>query len=118
MNIINRLQDWFVSQCNGKWEHRLAICISTSDNPGWIVNIDLNGTSLERRAFEVVSKNVSEKFIDQSLGEIKTPFKAESPLAKEWMICFVKEGKFVGSGDGQRLEEILEVFLKEAQRSL
>jgi hypothetical protein len=46
------LQTWYVSQCNGNWEHHYGISISTLDNPGWRVKIDLSGispASYERR---------------------------------------------------------------------
>ena len=110
MNAIKELQEWFISQCNGQWEHHSAINITTCDNPGWIVNIDLNKTNVEKRKFELVSKNISQKFVDQSLGKIKPPFMPENPLADDWMICFVKDGKFTGAGDAQRLEDILTTF--------
>jgi hypothetical protein len=35
------LQAWYVSQCDGDWEHQYGISISTLDNPGWAVKIDL-----------------------------------------------------------------------------
>jgi hypothetical protein len=46
------LQTWYVSQCNWNWEHHYGISISTLDNPGWRVKIDLSGispASYERR---------------------------------------------------------------------
>ena len=115
MNVIQELQDWFVAQCNGEWEHRLAINITTCDNPGWVVKIDVRGTNLETRNFDIVSKNVSQKFIDQSLGKEALPFVPENPLAEEWMVCFVKDGKFEGAGDARRLEDILKIFLEWAK---
>lgn len=35
------LQAWYVRSCDGIWEHRYGISISTLDNPGWQVKIDL-----------------------------------------------------------------------------
>lgn len=35
------LQAWYVNQCDGDWEHGDGITISTLDNPGWEVKIDL-----------------------------------------------------------------------------
>ena len=35
------LQAWYVNQCDGDWEHQYGVTISTLDNPGWEVKIDL-----------------------------------------------------------------------------
>lgn len=40
-----RLAAWFAKQCNGDWEHSHGIKISTTDNPGWMVEISLTGTN-------------------------------------------------------------------------
>jgi hypothetical protein len=40
------LQRWYVAQCNDEWEHSYGVTISTLDNPGWTVRIDLAGTAL------------------------------------------------------------------------
>jgi hypothetical protein len=41
------LQSWFVAQCNDDWEHGQGITITTLDNPGWTVTIDLADTGLD-----------------------------------------------------------------------
>jgi immunity protein 53 of polymorphic toxin system len=41
------LETWFLSQCDGDWEHDARIEISTLDNPGWYLSIDLTATDLE-----------------------------------------------------------------------
>jgi len=112
MNAIIELQNWFKAQCNGEWEHKLGVEIETCDNPGWIVNIDLKDTSLESRKFEVIAKNVSQKWIDQAMGKVSAPYECEEPLSPDWMLCFVKDGKFNGAGGLTKLEEILITFLK------
>lgn len=45
------LQAWYVEQCNGDWEHSYGITITTLDNPGWSVAIDLAGTCLAEAGF-------------------------------------------------------------------
>jgi hypothetical protein len=47
-----RLQEWYVGQCDGDWEHSYGITISTLDYPGWTVDIELTQTSLEGRDYE------------------------------------------------------------------
>jgi hypothetical protein len=60
MTTIQRLQEWFASQCDGDWEHGEGITIETLDNPGWSVDIELSGTPLEERDFESVQIERSE----------------------------------------------------------
>jgi hypothetical protein len=46
------LQSWYMSHCDGDWEHGYGISIETLDNPGWTLRFDLAGTPLEGRDFE------------------------------------------------------------------
>lgn len=46
------LMEWYASHCDGEWEHGHGVSISTLDNPGWRVRIDLQGTVLESAPFE------------------------------------------------------------------
>lgn len=40
-----RLAKWHRAQCNGDWEHMYGVTIETTDNPGWWVKIELDGTT-------------------------------------------------------------------------
>lgn len=40
-----RLAEWLTAQANGDWEHSYGIKIETSDNPGWLVKIDIEETA-------------------------------------------------------------------------
>ena len=46
-----QLIDWYSRQCNGDWEHQHGFEISTVDNPGVRLRVDLNGTYLEKSEF-------------------------------------------------------------------
>jgi hypothetical protein len=46
-NIFDWLQQWYISQCDGEWEHDEGIKIQSSDNPGWIVEINVKDTEAE-----------------------------------------------------------------------
>ena len=35
--IIDR---WFRKKCDGLWEHQHGVKITTTDNPGWLIEID------------------------------------------------------------------------------
>ncbi|SBT52639.1 Imm53 family immunity protein [Micromonospora auratinigra] len=43
------LQHWYLSNCDGDWEHEFGVRIETLDNPGWTVEVDLVDTRLEGR---------------------------------------------------------------------
>ena len=44
------LDEWLGKQSNGDWEHQSGIELTTTDNPGWWLEIDLDGTSHENLA--------------------------------------------------------------------
>ncbi|MEI6515347.1 MAG: immunity 53 family protein [bacterium] len=97
MNEIAEIQNWFQSQCDGDWEHGCGIRIESLDNPGWKIEIELNGTNLENAVFIPVERNVS-----PSLPERET----------DWYTCKVEESKFKGYGGPQHLKTILRMFLE------
>lgn len=90
VNVLERIQDWYLAECDGSWEHQYGIAIETLDNPGWSVSIDLVGTTLESVTMEGYRHDNGEH---------------------DWVFCEVRAGKFVGHGDPQKLKIILEVFL-------
>jgi hypothetical protein len=49
--VLERLQRWFRSQCDGDWEHGYGVHIETLDNPGWSVRINIRDTDLASREF-------------------------------------------------------------------
>jgi hypothetical protein len=58
--MISHLQDLVMGFSNGEWEHGPGISITTIDNPGWGIDICLNGTPLVELQIEEVSHNRSE----------------------------------------------------------
>ena len=46
-DTLQRLQAFYVSQCNGDWEHSYGITIESLDNPGWIVRVSISETRFE-----------------------------------------------------------------------
>ena len=60
LTTLDRLCKWYSAQCDGEWEHQYGLKIETLDNPGWIIRIDLNGTTLAAARHEprlVVSRS-------------------------------------------------------------
>lgn len=54
------VQEWYLQQCDGDWEHSFGVQIDTLDNPGWRVRIDLERTNLEGRTLSRTSEGEDE----------------------------------------------------------
>ena len=89
INQLQRLQDWYLNQCDGDWEHDYGIKIETLDNPGWMVVVDLTGTAC------------ADLSVDQQLLQ-----RSET----DWISTEITERKFVGAGGSHNLIEILDRF--------
>jgi len=114
MNEINRLQKWYQSQCNGDWEQQHGISITSCDNPGWWVKIDIENTPLENKPFPPLERNVSSK----QMSRIAKGLEADmGDRGSDWMLCEVKNKVFDGAGDIGKLQTILETFLIWAESS-
>lgn len=88
------LQKWYQIRCNGDWEHGSGIRLSTIDNPGWSLTINLEDTELRNRNFQQVDINRSEK---------------------DWIFCEVKNIQFEARGGVGNLPEMLRIFRKWAE---
>ncbi len=92
MDRIQQLEQWYVAQCDGEWEHSYGIKIDTLDNPGWTIKIDLRETNLENR------KDFEKRINYRS--------------AKNWM-AFKKDGNtFEGAGGPRCLGSMIDFFLE------
>ena len=91
MDILNWIQNWYVSQCDGEWEHEYGVKIDTIDNPGWSVKIDLAYTNWE---YLEIPWTLHENHID------------------DWYGYSIKEKTFNASGDPSKLEFLLMQFRK------
>lgn len=89
--LLERIQDWYRNNCDGDWEHGFGIKIETVDNPGWSVEIELQDTALEHAQFEKQYDHGDE----------------------DWLFVGIKDKKFIGAGDPDKLSEILRIFLEE-----
>lgn len=89
MNLITWLCEWYKSKCDGKWEYNFGIKIGTLDNPGWLIDIDLNNTDL----------------IDEQFNKIQILI-----YDNNWIYCNVENEIFKGRGGVDKLEDILNIF--------
>jgi len=88
---LSWLQDWYLSQCDGNWEHTYGMKIKTLDNPGWAVEIDLSNTNLAGWTHEELNTDLGDN---------------------DWIVCRIRNEKFQGFGDAMKFKTILRTFRK------
>ena len=89
--LLARLEDWYLGECNDDWEHSYGVRIETVDNPGWLVTIDLVETDWQRLSVERVVEERSDR---------------------DWIQYEVAEGKYVASGGPKNLRELIATFFR------
>jgi hypothetical protein len=94
LNILEWMQEWLAQNCDGDWEHAQNFTITTIDNPGWSITINLVGTKLEGKHFPIVEIENNDT---------------------DWLYCTVKDQKFQGDGGVRNLTEILKIFISWAE---
>jgi hypothetical protein len=95
MDALRRLQDWYLANCNGDWEHSYGIEIGTLDNPGWSLKVDLAGTPCAGRVL-----------METSVGDSDTD--------ASWCVCRVVENRYESFGGPLMLETMIGQFLEWA----
>lgn len=93
---MKRLQDFYMSLCDGDWHHTYGIRIENIDNPGWRFEADLYDTYLQEMSFEKIT--------------------AQREVDCDWYLCEVKNYKFYGSCGPENLDEVITIFLNWAER--
>ena len=88
-NDLEWLDNWYQQQCNGVWEHQQGVRLRPLDNPGWLLTINLAGTS-------AVNARPQQLRLDTRGGG--------------WLACSIAGECFEGSGDPRKLEKIIGVF--------
>ena len=88
-SVLDWIQKYYQSLCDGDWEHSYGFKIDNIDNPGWMINFDLEDTSMEDVEFARVRIERSED---------------------DWLICSVENKVFKGRGGPLNLTEMLVVF--------
>lgn len=87
--MLNWLQSWYASNCDGDWEHTRRIRVNTLDNPGWHFSFNAEDMPL-----------VTVPFVPVEIDRSET----------DWIRCRVEDGEFHGHGGPLNLEEILTHF--------
>jgi len=94
LELLSELQSWYAERCDGQWEHSYGISISTLDNPGWALKIDISGTYLFEREFETVDVRGTDE--------------------NDWYSCKVSPNAFEAFCGPNRLSDIVSIFLEWA----
>ena len=95
MEILDWIQQWFHNNCDGTWEQGEAIQITTLDNPGWEVEIDVSNTSL---------------------ATLKIPWILNENNKQDWYGVKIEDQKFTASGDAGKLKFLLGLFKETIQK--
>jgi hypothetical protein len=90
-SALDRLQAWFLGQCDNQWEDVNGVHIESLDNPGWQVRVDLDGTRWAGRPFEVQQYDRSEH---------------------DWLRCWVTGTQWHAAAGPCNLDEAIGVFLE------
>jgi hypothetical protein len=99
-DALSRLSRWFAAHCDGEREHHHGLSITSTDNPGWWMKVDLTATELAGRSFGPVSEGIGPN---------------RHPAAERWIDCHLMGHEWHGAGDETRLKEIVEIFLDWAE---
>lgn len=89
-SAVDRLQAWFLAQCDGRWERDDRIRVASLDQPGWAVDIDLTGTRWAGRDFAPAHADRAEH---------------------DWYRCWIEENHFRATCGPCSLDETLGRFL-------
>jgi hypothetical protein len=87
--MLDWLQNWYIENCDGDWEHSFGVEITTIDNPGWMVTIDVSETKI---------KDIEIDYVLIDYGQL------------DWMGYSITNKQFIGSGDPRKLGVIIEKF--------
>ena len=58
---LEKFQAWYESNCDDDWEHHYGLELTTLDNPGWAITVDLNDTDQEDHNFEETKVNYDDE---------------------------------------------------------
>ncbi|MFG2900364.1 immunity 53 family protein [Streptomyces zaomyceticus] len=89
ISALKVLQQWYESACDGDWEHSYGVRIETTDNPGWILVVDLARTALQGRTCDMEDESVD----------------------GSWMSVKSDGTEFVAACDPGSLERAIEYFI-------
>lgn len=96
-NPLHWLQGWYLMHCNGDWERAHGVKITTLENPGWRLKIDLIDSVLQDQEFTYTRIDRSEE---------------------NWLQAWAQDGVFHAAGGATNLEEMINTFRNWFEDSL
>lgn len=102
-NPAIRLAQWYKAHCNGDWEHQYGVKIETIDNPGWHIEINLEGTEL----LDVPFKDIRTGTLAEKWSETEAP----------WIIMKKKDKKIDAACSPSQLNTVLTLFNDWARKN-
>ncbi|MGJ4855802.1 Imm53 family immunity protein [Labrys sp. La1] len=78
MDVLDWFARWYEAPCDGDWEHGFGPSISTLDNPGWSLEINLAGTDCDGRTLNRIAHNYEHE--------------------TDWWTCWTEGNVFHGTG--------------------
>jgi hypothetical protein len=88
-NVLVWLQKWYLSECDGDWEHENTINIESLGNPGWLIKIHLKYTLIENVEIETIKIEKDEN---------------------DWCFYGIKDAVYRAAGDPNKLQFLLLKF--------
>lgn len=101
MNSSNAIVDftslieWYRANCNDDWEHRYGIKLETLDNPGWLLIVDLVGTSLQGKSMPTLNEGCDP---------------AGNPMTASWIHGTAANNQFRAACDPDQIARLFQLF--------
>jgi hypothetical protein len=94
--VLDTLRAWYAAQCDGNWEQRYGVTISTLEDSGWQLRVDLVRTQLEG---------------------VEIPRDLTVRGEGDWLEVWSDGFTFYGNGGVENLGELVAAFAGFAERS-
>jgi hypothetical protein len=94
VSSLEQLQNWYLDNFDGDWEHGSGVSIKTLDNPGWLFEVNASDlhVTVEDRACNLIERSEN-----------------------DWIGVKIENGWFIGACGPRNLEELIHVFLKHVR---
>ena len=89
--MLEWLENWYESQCDGNWEHDYGVKIENIDNPGWSITININ---------EIIEKVTLNKIDWTIIGDFES----------KWVGFMLSDDIFKASGSSKNLSILIYIF--------
>jgi hypothetical protein len=95
-DILEWLQYWYKEHYSPEWERSFGISITTLDNPGWHLRINLKGTKFQGLSFQTL-RNLSDQ--------------------RNWHYCSLIDESFDAACGPKNLIEVIRIFQEWIKRN-